>query len=206
MGKIKVTKCPIEGLYIIEPTVFVDSRGHFFETYNQNDLEEAGIDFKFVQENVSKSVKGVLRGLHFQKQHPQGKLARVLEGAVFDVAVDLRAGSKTFGQWYGVELSAENKKQFLIPEGFAHGLLTLTDGAAFCYKCTDSYHPGDEGGISWNDMELGIEWPGITGEYPGNGSADGYLFDGQKLILSNKDQNWLGLKDTFRFKKTEGHI
>ncbi|MCD8150485.1 MAG: dTDP-4-dehydrorhamnose 3,5-epimerase [Clostridiales bacterium] len=199
MGKIKVTKCLIEGLYVIEPTVFVDNRGYFFETYNQNDMHEAGLDMTFVQENTSKSVKGVLRGLHFQKRYPQGKLARVLEGAVFDVAVDLRSESKTYGQWYGVELSDENKKQFYIPEGFAHGLLTLTDEAVFCYKCTDFYHPGDEGGIAWNDPELGIVWPGVTGMYPGNGCADGYLLDGKELILSEKDQNWLGLKATFRF-------
>ncbi len=199
MGKIKVTKCPIEGLYVIEPTVFVDNRGYFFETYNQNDMHEAGLDMTFVQENTSKSVKGVLRGLHFQKQYPQGKLARVLEGAVFDVAVDLRSESKTYGQWYGVELSAENKKQFYIPEGFAHGLLTLTDEAVFCYKCTDFYHPGDEGGIAWNDPEVGVVWPGVTGEYKGSASADGYLLDGKELLLSDKDQKWAGLKDTFKF-------
>lgn len=140
----------------IEPTVFVDNRGYFFETYNQNDMHEAGVDMIFVQENTSKSVKGVLRGLHFQKQYPLSKLARVLEGAVFDVAVDLRSESETYGQWYGVELSAENKKQFYIPEGFAHGLLTLTDEAVFCYKCTDFYHPGDESGIAWNDPEVGV--------------------------------------------------
>jgi len=199
VGKIKVTKCPIEGLYVIEPTVFSDNRGYFFETYNRNDMYEAGLDMTFVQENTSKSVKGVLRGLHFQKQYPQGKLARVLEGAVFDVAVDLRSESKTFGQWYGVELSADNKKQFLIPEGFAHGLLTLTDESVFCYKCTDFYHPGDESGIAWNDPEVGVVWPGVIGEYPGSASAAGYLLDGKELLLSDKDQKWAGLKDTFKF-------
>lgn len=201
MGKIKVTKCYIDGLYVIEPTVYEDKRGFFFETYNQNDLSEAGIDFRFVQENTSKSVKGVLRGLHFQKKYPQGKLARVLSGAVFDVAVDLRPDSTTFGKWYGVVLSGENRKQFLIPEGFVHGLLTLTDEAVFCYKCTDFYHPGDEGGISWNDPEIGVEWPGVTGEYPGNGASDGYLLDGQKLILSEKDQNWDRIEEIFRLPK-----
>ena len=140
----------------IEPTVFVHNTGYLFETYNQNDMHEAGLDMIFVQENTSKSVKGVLRGLHFQKQYPQGKQASVLEGALFDGAVDLRSESETYGQWYGVELSAENKKQFYIPEGFAHGLLTLTDEAVFCYKCTDFYHPGDESGIAWNDPEVGV--------------------------------------------------
>ena len=199
MGKIKVTKCPIEGLYVIEPTVFEDKRGYFFEVYNQNDMREAGLNMVFVQENTSKSVKGVLRGLHFQKQYPQGKLARVLEGAVFDVAVDLRSGSETYGKWYGVELSAENRKQLYIPEGFAHGLLTLTDEAVFCYKCTDFYHPGDEGGVAWNDPEIGVEWTGVTGEYDGTASAKGYCLDGVRLLLSDKDQEWLGLKDTFQF-------
>ncbi|RGY96741.1 dTDP-4-dehydrorhamnose 3,5-epimerase [Clostridium sp. AM58-1XD] len=199
MGKIKVTKCTIEGLYVIEPVVFEDKRGYFFEVYNQNDMHEAGLGMTFVQENTSKSIKGVLRGLHFQKQYPQGKLARVLEGAVFDVAVDLRRNSKTYGKWYGVELSAENKKQFYIPEGFAHGLLTLTEEAVFCYKCTDFYHPGDEGGVAWNDPEIGVEWPYVTGKYAGTASAKGYCLDGTELILSDKDQKWLGLKSTFVF-------
>ncbi len=200
MGKIKVTKCPIEGLLVIEPSVIEDERGYFFEVYNQRDLKEAGLEALFVQENTSKSCKGVLRGLHFQKQYPQGKLARVLEGAVFDVAVDLRSDSQTYGQWYGIELSAENKKQFYIPEGFAHGILTLTEEAVFCYKCTDFYHPGDEGGIAWNDPEVGIVWPGVTGDYTGSASAEGYALGGVKLLLSDKDQKWSGLKDTFKFK------
>ena len=143
MGKIKVTPCPIEGLYVIEPSVFGDERGYFMETYNQNDMKEAGLSMVFVQDNQSMSVKGVLRGLHYQKQYPQGKLVRVVKGTVFDVAVDLRAGSDTYGKWYGVELSEENKKQFYIPEGFAHGFLVLSDVAEFCYKCTDFYRPGD---------------------------------------------------------------
>lgn len=137
MGKIKVTPCEIEGLYVIEPTVFPDSRGYFMETYNQKDFQEAGLNMVFVQDNQSMSVRGVLRGLHFQKQYPQGKLVRVLRGAVYDVAVDLRASSPTFGKWFGVELTAENKKQFYIPEGFAHGFLVLSDEAEFAYKCTD---------------------------------------------------------------------
>ena len=143
MGKITVTPCDIEGLYVIEPTVFKDERGYFVETYNQNDMKEAGLDMVFVQDNQSMSTRGVLRGLHFQKQFPQGKLVRVVRGKVFDVAVDLRSDSKTYGKWFGVELSAENMKQFYIPEGFAHGFLVLSDEAEFCYKCTDFYHPGD---------------------------------------------------------------
>lgn len=181
MGKIKVTKCEIEGLCVIEPTVFPDERGYFVETYNKKDMEEAGLNMNFVQDNQSMSVKGVLRGLHFQKQFPQGKLVRAIRGSVFDVAVDLRRGSSTYGKWFGIELSAENKKQFYIPEGFAHGFLVLSDEAEFCYKVTDFYHPGDEGGIAWNDPEIGIDWP---------------VADDMKLILSEKDQNWKSLKET----------
>lgn len=184
MGKIKVTPCNIQGLYVIEPTVFRDERGYFVETYNQNDMKEAGLDMVFVQDNQSMSARGVLRGLHFQKQYPQGKLVRVVRGAVFDVAVDLRADSKTYGKWFGVELSSENMKQFYIPEGFAHGFLVLSDEAEFCYKCTDFYHPGDEGGLLWNDPEIGVEWP---------------LEDEVELIISEKDKKWKGLKDTFKF-------
>ena len=184
MGKITVTPCDIEGLYVIEPTVFKDERGYFVETYNQNDMKEAGLDMVFVQDNQSMSTRGVLRGLHFQKQFPQGKLVRVVRGKVFDVAVDLRSDSKTYGKWFGVELSAENMKQFYIPEGFAHGFLVLSDEAEFFYKCTDFYHPGDEGGLAWNDPEIGVEWP---------------LEEGVDLIISEKDQKWKGLKDTFKF-------
>ena len=170
------------------------------ETYNEKDMKEAGIDIKFVQDNQSMSVKGVLRGLHFQKQYPQCKLVRAVRGTVFDVAVDLRADSKTYGKWYGVTLSAENKVQFLIPEGFAHGFLVLSDEAEFCYKVNDFYHPNDEGGMAWNDPEIGIEWPELKGEYQGSASAEGYtLADGTALILSDKDQKWMGLKDTFKF-------
>ena len=200
MGQIKVTKCPVEGLYIIEPAVHGDSRGYFMETYNQRDMEEAGLNMKFVQDNQSMSVKGVLRGLHFQKQYPQGKLVRVIKGRVFDVAVDLRHDSDTYGKWYGVELTEENKKQFYISEGFAHGFLVLSDTAEFCYKCTDFYHPNDEGGLAWNDPEIGIEWPELTGKYNGSASSDGYkLKDCTHLNLSEKDMKWSGIKDTFRF-------
>ena len=200
MGQIKVTKCPIEGLYIIEPTVHGDNRGYFMETYNQRDMQENGLNMVFVQDNQSMSVKGVLRGLHFQKEYPQGKLVRVIKGSVFDVAVDLRAGSETYGKWFGVELTEENKKQFYISEGFAHGFLVLSDTAEFCYKVTDFYHPGDEGGLAWNDPAIGIEWPRLTGEYRGTASAEGYMLeDGTPLNLSDKDQKWLGLEDTFHF-------
>ena len=200
MGQIKVTKCPIEGLYVIEPAVHGDDRGYFMETYSLRDMQEAGLDMVFVQDNQSMSCKGVLRGLHFQKQHPQGKLVRVIKGRVFDVAVDLRENSDTYGKWYGVELTEENKKQFYISPGFAHGFLVLSDTAEFCYKCTDFYHPGDEGGLAWNDPAIGIEWPEVTGCYPGNACAEGYtLADGTKLNLSEKDQKWVGLADTFRF-------
>ncbi len=199
MGQIKVTKAPIEGLYIIEPAVHGDSRGYFMETYNKRDMEEAGLNLNFVQDNQSMSVKGVLRGLHFQKQFPQGKLVRVIKGKVFDVAVDLRKNSKTYGKWYGVELTEDNKKQFYISEGFAHGFLVLSEVAEFCYKVTDFYHPGDEGGLAWNDPAIGIDW-GVQGDYNGTAFAEGYtLPDGTKLILSEKDQKWLNLKDTFKF-------
>jgi len=200
MGQIKVTKCPIEGLYIIEPAVHGDNRGYFMETYNQRDMQENGLNMVFVQDNQSMSVKGVLRGLHFQKQYPQGKLVRVIKGRVFDVAVDLRADSETYGKWYGVELTEENKKQFYISEGFAHGFLVLSETAEFCYKVTDFYHPGDEGGLAWNDPAIGIAWPELVGEYRGTASAEGYaLADGTALNLSEKDQKWLALKDTFAF-------
>ena len=178
MGKIKVTSdCNgIEGLKVIEPAVFGDARGYFMETYNYNDFKEAGIDCEFVQDNQSSSTKGVLRGLHFQINFPQDKLVRVVNGEVFDVAVDLRKGSKTFGKWYGVVLSAENKKQFFIPKDFAHGFIVLSDEAEFCYKVTDFYHPNDEGGLMWNDPEIGVEWPMPEG------------MTDKDLILSDKDK------------------
>ena len=196
MGQIKVTQCDIEGLYVIEPTVHGDNRGYFMETYNQKDMEEAGLDMVFVQDNQSMSTKGVLRGLHFQKEYPQGKLVRVIKGRVFDVAVDVRKGSKTYGQWFGIELTEENKKQFYISEGFAHGFLVLSDEAEFCYKVTDFYHPGDEGGLAWNDPDIGIEWPGVVGEYKGSANPKGYtLEDGTPLNFSEKDILLKNLKD-----------
>ena len=197
MSQIQVEKNAggIAGLCVITPTVHGDARGYFVETYNKKDMEEAGLTMEFVQDNQSCSVKGVLRGLHFQKQFPQGKLVRVIKGAVFDVAVDLRPGSETYGKWFGIELTEENKKQFYIPEGFAHGFLVLSDIAEFCYKCTDFYHPGDEGGLAWNDPAIGIKWPGLTGEYQGSALAAGYtLADGTPIVLSEKDQLWPGLE------------
>ena len=201
MGQITVEKNidGIEGLCVVTPTVHGDSRGYFMETYNQRDMAEAGFDVEFVQDNQSMSTKGVLRGLHFQKKYPQAKLVRVIKGSVFDVAVDLRSGSKTYGKWHGEVLSADNNKQFFIPRGFAHGFLVLSDVAEFCYKCDDFYHPNDEGGMAWNDPEIGIAWPMLEGEYKGTASAEGYSVDGAPLNLSDKDQKWLGIKDTFHF-------
>lgn len=179
MGKITVETCHIEGLKVITPSVFGDARGYFMETYNYQDFKEAGIDQQFVQDNQSSSVKGVLRGLHFQIQYPQDKLVRVVSGEVYDVAVDLRSDSNTYGQWYGVFLSAENKKQFFIPKNFAHGFLVLSDYAEFAYKCTDFYHPNDEGGLLYNDPELGIQWP---------------IAEGLEPVLSDKDKQWGGIQ------------
>lgn len=176
---MKLTLTPIKDLVVIEPKVFEDSRGYFFEAYNKNTFHELGLDYDFVQDNQSYSIKGVLRGLHFQKQYPQAKLVRVLEGEVFDVAVDLRKDSPTYGKWYGVTLSAENKKMFMIPRGFAHGFLVLSDTAVFSYKCDDFYHPNDEGGIMYNDPDIGVEWPKIGAEY----------------ILSEKDKKHPGFKE-----------
>lgn len=180
MGKITVLdNCNgIEGLKVIEPMVFGDKRGYFVETYNRNDFKEAGIDCEFVQDNQSASKKGVLRGLHFQMHYPQDKLVRVIHGEVYDVAVDLRKTSDTFGKWFGIILSAENKKQFFIPRGFAHGFVVLSDYAEFCYKVTDFYHPDDEGGLCWNDPDIGIEWELPSGMTP------------EDFILSDKDKAW----------------
>lgn len=190
MGQITVEKNVggIAGLCVITPTVHGDQRGYFMETYSQRDMAEAGLDIPFVQDNQSMSTKGVLRGLHYQIKFPQTKLVRVIRGAVFDVAVDLRPGSETYGKWYAIELTAENKKQFLIPKGFAHGFLVLSDEAEFCYKCDDFYHPNDEGGIAWNDPTIGVRWPGVEGAYQGTASAEGYVLDGTPLKLSQKDQ------------------
>ena len=198
MGQIKLEKNVggIEGLCVIEPAVHGDDRGYFMETYSQRDMEEAGIHIQFVQDNQSMSTKGVLRGLHFQKNFPQTKLVRAIKGAVFDVAVDLRPGSSTYGKWYGVTLTEENKKQFLIPRNFAHGFLVLSDMAEFCYKCDDFWHPNDEGGLAWNDPKIGILWPQVVGQYPGCADPSGYqLEDGTVLNLSEKDRNWPCLKD-----------
>lgn len=192
MGQITVEKNvgDIEGLCIITPTVHGDNRGYFTETYSQRDMLENGIDVTFVQDNQSGSTKGVLRGLHYQKQYPQTKLVRVIRGEVFDVAVDLRKDSKTYGHWYGVTLSSENKKQFLIPKGFAHGFLVLSDEAEFCYKCDDFYHPGDEGGLRWNDPDIGIKWPYVEGDK---------FTDGTPLNINDRDRNFPGIKDAFKF-------
>lgn len=180
MNKFTFEKTSIEGVYIIEPTVFGDDRGYFMETYQANEFKEAGIDYNFVQDNQSKSKKGVLRGLHFQYTKPQGKLVRVIKGEVFDVAVDLRKDSETYGKWEGIILSEENKKQFFIPEGFAHGFLVLSDEAEFTYKCTDFYDGDDEGGILWNDPEIGIDWP----------------LEGLNILLSEKDKQWKTMRET----------
>lgn len=181
MGKFNFTKTNIEGVFIVEPTLFGDNRGYFMETYNENDFKEAGYDLKFVQDNQSKSSKGVLRGLHFQITKPQGKLVRVIKGKVFDVGVDLRKDSKTYGKWVGAILSDENKKQLFIPKGFAHGFLVLSDEAEFVYKCTEFYDGEDEGGICWNDPDINIDWP-----------LDGI----NEIILSDKDKLWKTLKET----------
>ena len=171
-------KTPIDGVYIITPKKFGDNRGYFMETYNEHDFKENGLNYNFVQDNQSKSSKGVLRGLHFQINHPQAKLVRVIEGEVYDVAVDLRKDSKTYGKYVGVILSAENNKQLMIPRGFAHGFLVLSDSAIFAYKCDDFYHPEDEGGIAFDDPEVNIEWP-----FKDN------------LNLSEKDKNRKTLKE-----------
>ncbi len=181
MSKFKFTKTEIEGMFIVEPTVFDDNRGYFMETYNENDFKDAGYDLTFVQDNQSKSTKGVLRGLHLQVNYPQGKLVRVIKGEVFDVGVDLRADSPTYGKWVGAILSDENKKQLYIPPKFAHGFLVLSDEAEFVYKCTEFYHGEDESGIMWNDEDIGIDWP---------------LDDIDEIILSDKDKEWKTLKES----------
>lgn len=178
-GNFTFTQTSIEGVTIIDVKSYGDDRGYFMETFKQPDFVAGGIDVDFVQDNQSSSVKGVLRGLHFQINHPQSKLVRVVSGEVFDVAVDLRPGSATYGKWEGVVLSAENKRQFFIPRGFAHGFLVLSDTAEFCYKCDDIYHPNDEGGLMWNDPEIGIVWPAMQGDE---------VFDESKIILSDKDK------------------
>ena len=194
MGRITVEKNVkgIPGLCVITPAIYGDSRGYFMEIYNKKDMADAGINFTFVQ------------GLHFQKRYPQTKLVRVVSGTVFDVAVDLRAGSDTYGKYHGEILSAENRKQLLIPRGFAHGFLVLSETAEFCYKCDAFYHPGDEGGISWNDPDIGIIWPELEGRYNGTADAEGYTVGGSSLILSEKDLLWPGIKDTEPFRLENG--
>lgn len=178
-GNFTFTDTSIEGVKVVDVNAYGDIRGYFMETYKQSDFVAGGIGCVFVQDNQSSSVRGVLRGLHFQIEHPQSKLVRVVSGKVFDVAVDLRKDSATYGKWEGVVLSAENKRQFFIPRGFAHGFLVLSDSAEFCYKCDDVYHPGDEGGLMWNDPKIGIEWPALDGDD---------LFDESQLVLSDKDR------------------
>ncbi|WP_405305325.1 dTDP-4-dehydrorhamnose 3,5-epimerase [Methanobrevibacter sp.] len=181
MGKFKFIDTGIEGMFLVEPTVFEDNRGYFMETYNENDFRDAGYDLTFVQDNQSKSSKGVLRGLHLQVKYPQGKLVRVIKGEVFDVGVDLRSDSETYGKWFGAILSDENKRQLYVPPKFAHGFLVLSDEAEFVYKCTEFYHGEDEGGIIWNDEDIGIDWP---------------LEDIDEVILSEKDKEWQKLKES----------
>lgn len=183
MGKFKRTDTSIDGVCIIEPTVFGDERGYFMETYEKSDFEEIGIKGEFVQDNQSRSKKGVLRGLHFQKKHSQAKIVRCIRGEVFDVAVDLRPGSKTYGKWEGVILSEENKKMFYIPRGFAHGFLVLSDTAEFCYKVDNIYDHENEGGLQWNDKDVNVKWPEVPGMKP------------EEYLTSEKDGKWPTLKD-----------
>ena len=178
-GNVTFTRTAIEGVIVVDVKSYGDERGYCMETYKRSDFVAGGIDVDFVQDNQSMSTKGVLRGLHFQIEHPQSKLVRVVEGSVFDVAVDLRPGSATWGRWEGCVLTAENRRQLFIPRGFAHGFLVLSDRAVFCYKCDDVYHPNDEGGIMWNDPEVGVEWPPLEGDD---------AFDPSKLVLSAKDK------------------
>lgn len=186
MGKYQFNKTEIDGLYVIEPTVFGDNRGYFMETYTYSAFKEAGLSMNFVQDNQSKSKKGVLRGLHFQTRNSQGKLVRVIRGEVFDVAVDIREGSATYGQWYGVSLSEENKRQFYIPEGFAHGFLVTSEEAEFVYKCTNFYDPASEGGLLWNDKDIGIQWP---------------ISPDMEILLSDKDKKQPTLREYTMRKK-----
>lgn len=180
MGKFKFIETGIKDLVVVEPTVFGDDRGYFMETYNYQEFKENGLDMVFVQDNQSKSKKGVLRGLHFQKKNPQGKLVRAIKGEVYDVAVDLRKKSETYGKWYGVLLSEENKRQFYVPEGFAHGFLVMSETAEFVYKCTRLYDPTDEGGLMWDDKDVAVDWP---------------ITDDMEILLSDKDKKNLNFKD-----------
>lgn len=178
-GNFKFFETSIKDVYIIEPKKYGDNRGYFMETYKETDFIAAGLNYRFIQDNQSKSKKGVLRGLHFQRTFPQAKLVRCIEGVVFDVCVDLRKNSPTYGKWEGIVLSAEKGNQFMIPRGFAHGFVVLSETATFCYKCDELYHSEDEGGVMWNDPEIGIEWP----------------YDGEPL-LSEKDKLHKSLKES----------
>ena len=185
-GNFTFTTTSIEGVVIVDAKSYGDRRGYFMETYKKPDFEAGGIRCEFVQDNQSSSTQGVLRGLHFQIKHPQAKLVRVVRGVVFDVCVDLRKGSPTWGKWEGALLSADNHRQLFIPRGFAHGFLVLSPEAEFCYKCDDVYHPNDEGGLAWNDPAIGIEWPALEGDE---------VFDPSKVILSDKDLLHAGLAE-----------
>ena len=185
-GNFMFTETSIDGVVVVDVKSYGDERGYFMETYKKSDFVAGGITCDFVQDNQSSSTKGVLRGLHFQKEHPQAKLVRVVSGRVFDVAVDLRPGSPTYGKWEGVELSAENRRQFFVPRGFAHGFLVLSDTAEFCYKCDDVYYPNDEGGLMWNDPDIGIAWPALEG---------GATFDPSEVIVSEKDGKHASFKE-----------
>lgn len=180
MSKFNFIETPIKGLYVIEPTVFGDARGYFMETYQCEEFKAVGLDMTFVQDNQSKSKKGVLRGLHYQTCNSQGKLVRVVKGEVYDVGVDLREGSETFGKWFGVLLTEENKKMFYVPEGFAHGFVVMSETAEFVYKCTNYYDPTSEAGLMWNDPEIGIQWP---------------IPDGMEILLSEKDKSHPSFKE-----------
>lgn len=186
-GNFTFHQTSIAGVVVVDVRAYGDARGYFMETYKRSDFEKGGIKAEFVQDNQSASTKGVLRGLHFQMEHPQAKLVRVVSGEVFDVAVDLRPGSPTYGKWEGVILSEENHRQFFIPRGFAHGFLVLSDTAVFAYKCDDVYHPNDEGGIAWNDPDIGIVWPALHGDV---------AFDVEKILLSDKDKAHPFLRNT----------
>ena len=186
MGKFKRIETGIEGLVVIEPTVFGDNRGFFMESYNKKEFQEIGLYMEFVQDNHSKSKKGVLRGLHFQTMHSQGKLVRVTKGSVWDVAVDLREGSQTFGKWHGVLLSEENKMMFYIPEGFAHGFVTLENETEFQYKCTDFYYSEYDAGIKWDDPDIDIKWP-----------FDKFGLERSEILLSDKDREQPSFRDVF---------
>lgn len=198
MGQITVERdvSGIAGLCVITPALHGDARGWFMETYSERDMAEAGLDIRFVQDNQSFSRKGVLRGMHFQRLHPQAKLVRVSRGAVCDAVIDIREGSPTFGKSFAILLSGENRKQLLVPRGMAHGYLVLSDEAEFCYKCDEFWHPEDEGGVAWNDPDAGIAWPGVTGTYPGSAGAAGYrMADGTPLSVNTRDQSWPRLRD-----------